>query len=60
MQPTLSTQLRDRKLENLEAGSPETILSANIGCLTHLQSGTGTPVRHWVEWVDRAIGTARA
>jgi len=60
MQPTLSTQLRDRKLENLEAGTPETILSANIGCLTHLQSGTGTPVRHWVEWVDRAIGTARA
>jgi glycolate oxidase iron-sulfur subunit len=60
MQPTLSTQLRDRKLENLEAGTPDTILSANIGCLTHLQSGTGTPVRHWVEWVDRAIGTARA
>ena len=60
MQPTLSTQLRDRKLEHLEAGTPETILSANIGCLTHLQSGTGTPVRHWVEWVDRAIGTTRA
>ncbi|RPH43342.1 MAG: glycolate oxidase iron-sulfur subunit [Burkholderiales bacterium] len=58
MQPTLSKQLRDRKLENLEAGTPETILSANIGCLTHLQSGTGTPVRHWIEWVDRAIGTA--
>lgn len=60
MQPTLSTQLRDRKLVNLEAGAPETILSANIGCLTHLQSGTGTPVRHWVEWLDRAIGTAHA
>ena len=60
LQPTLSTQLRDRKLEALQVGAPEAILSANIGCLTHLQSGTGTPVRHWIEWVDRAIGTAHA
>ena len=29
--------------------APETIISANIGCITHLQSGTATPVRHWVE-----------
>jgi glycolate oxidase iron-sulfur subunit len=28
------------------------ILSANIGCIAHLQGGTGTPVRHWIEWVD--------
>jgi glycolate oxidase iron-sulfur subunit len=60
MQPTLSMQLRDRKLEALHSGAPEAILSANIGCLTHLQSGTVTPVRHWIEWVDRAIGTAHA
>ncbi|MFM1989721.1 MAG: glycolate oxidase subunit GlcF [Pseudomonadota bacterium] len=59
LQPTLSFELRDRKLSNLSAGAPDAILSANIGCLTHLQSGTGVPVRHWVEWVDRAIGTAR-
>jgi glycolate oxidase iron-sulfur subunit len=31
------------------------ILSANIGCLAHLQSGTDTPVRHWVEWLDDAL-----
>jgi glycolate oxidase iron-sulfur subunit len=28
------------------------IVTANIGCLTHLQSGTSTPVRHWVELLD--------
>jgi glycolate oxidase iron-sulfur subunit len=58
LQPTLATQLRDRKLASLQADSPDQILSANIGCLTHLQSGTDTPVRHWIEWLDRAITRA--
>jgi glycolate oxidase iron-sulfur subunit len=30
-------------------------LIANIGCITHLQSGSGLPVRHWVELLDEAI-----
>jgi glycolate oxidase iron-sulfur subunit len=59
LQASLSRQLRDRKLGHLQAGAPDAILSANIGCLTHLQSGTDTPVRHWVEWVDRALPAAR-
>jgi glycolate oxidase iron-sulfur subunit len=59
LQPALSSELRDRKLGHLQANAPDAILSANIGCLTHLQSGTGTPVRHWVEWVDRALPAAR-
>jgi glycolate oxidase iron-sulfur subunit len=58
LQPTLATQLRDRKLSSLQADSPDQILSANIGCLAHLQSGTDTPVRHWIEWLDRAITPA--
>lgn len=53
LQPELAYQLRDNKLANLEATQPETIVSANIGCITHLQSGTPTPVVHWVELVDR-------
>jgi glycolate oxidase iron-sulfur subunit len=52
LQPELSQQLRARKLENLERGKPQVILSANIGCLTHLETGTGIPLRHWIEWVD--------
>ncbi|MFZ6847036.1 glycolate oxidase subunit GlcF [Undibacterium sp. RuRC25W] len=55
LQPTLSYQLRDNKLANLLATKPDMVLSANIGCLTHLQSGTETPVRHWVELIDRAL-----
>jgi glycolate oxidase iron-sulfur subunit len=57
-QPALSRSLRDRKLAHLQARAPQLILSANIGCLTHLQSGTATPVRHWIEWLDQALREA--
>ena len=55
LNPDLSKQLRDRKLGHLQALKPEGILSANIGCITHLQSGCSTQVRHWVELLDEAI-----
>ena len=55
LNPGLSYQLRDRKLGNLQPAPQETIISANIGCITHLQSGTDTPVRHWVEVLDAAL-----
>jgi glycolate oxidase iron-sulfur subunit len=55
LQPELSRQLRDRKLENLQATGAKRIVSANFGCLTHLQSGTETPVEHWIELVERAL-----
>ncbi len=54
-QGAISQQLRANKLAALEAGAPELILSANVGCITHLQSATGTPVRHWLEWLDSAM-----
>ncbi|KQV91048.1 glycolate oxidase iron-sulfur subunit [Massilia sp. Root351] len=56
LQPELSMQLRERKLENLAATGAKKIVSANIGCLTHLQSGTETPVQHWIELIDQALG----
>jgi glycolate oxidase iron-sulfur subunit len=55
-QPELSIRLRERKLAALQAARPQMLLSANIGCIGHLQSGTSTPVRHWIEWLDEAIG----
>ena len=55
LQPALATALRDRKLANLNELAPTTIVSANIGCIQHLQSGTSTPVRHWVELLDEAL-----
>ncbi len=57
LQPELATQLRDRKLSHLEPLAPDTIISANIGCIQHLQSGTPRPVRHWVEVLDDALTT---
>ncbi|WP_395702777.1 glycolate oxidase subunit GlcF [Aquabacterium sp.] len=58
LQPALSHQLRDRKLGHLAALQPEAIVSANIGCIQHLQSGTATPVQHWVEALDEALAAA--
>ena len=55
LNPELAYQLRDRKLANLADMAPEVIVSANIGCITHLQSGTATPVRHWVEVLDEML-----
>ncbi|MBZ5486041.1 glycolate oxidase subunit GlcF [Halomonas aquamarina] len=54
-QPELATQLRDNKLNALEAGNPELIVTANIGCQTHLAGANRTPVRHWIEVVDAAL-----
>ena len=56
LQPQLSYQLRDRKLAALAEAQPEAIVSGNIGCIQHLQTGTDTPVRHWIEVLDEALG----
>ena len=48
-QPELSNQLRNNKLNALLKEAPATIVTANIGCLMHLQKGTHTPVKHWIE-----------
>ncbi|WP_038213166.1 glycolate oxidase subunit GlcF [Xenophilus azovorans] len=58
LQPGLAYPLRDRKLGHLQQLQPAAIASANIGCITHLQSGTEVPVRHWVELLDAALAPA--
>ncbi|MDH4450940.1 MAG: glycolate oxidase subunit GlcF [Rhodoferax sp.] len=58
LNPELAYTLRDRKLRHLAATGREVIISANIGCITHLQSGTDTAVRHWVEVLDAALQRA--
>ncbi len=55
LHPELAYPLRDRKLGHLQATKPETIVSGNIGCIQHLQSGTATPVRHWIELLDERL-----
>jgi glycolate oxidase iron-sulfur subunit len=55
LQPQLAVQLRDRKLLSLAKLEAQVILSANVGCIQHLQSGTSTRVMHWIEWLDEAV-----
>ena len=55
LQAPLAYALRDRKLASLEPLQAHTIVSANVGCIQHLQSGTTVPVRHWVEVLDDAL-----
>jgi len=56
LQPELSAKLKERKLAALGVGTadrgPDVIATANIGCLTHLQGGTQTPVKHWIELLE--------
>jgi len=49
LQPKLSKRLLDDKLTHLQAGRPELIVTANVGCQLHLQTSSGVPVRHWIE-----------
>jgi glycolate oxidase iron-sulfur subunit len=55
LQPDIAYSLRDRKLSHMTAVVPDVIASANIGCITHLQSGTDVPVRHWIETLDEHL-----
>ena len=59
LQPALSAQLRSRKLEALQADGPALILSANVGCLAHLEPAAAVPVRHWIEWVDERLAAVQ-
>jgi len=54
-QPELSRQLRDNKLNALESGQPDVIVTANIGCQSHLDGAGRTSVRHWIELIDAAL-----
>jgi len=48
-QPKLSEKLREQRLTGLMLAQPNLIVTANIGCLHHLNAGSSVPVRHWIE-----------
>ena len=50
-----NNEARDRKLANLAPLAADCIVSGNVGCIGQLQSGTATPVRHWIEILDDAL-----
>jgi glycolate oxidase iron-sulfur subunit len=55
LEPDLALQLRDLMVGSLSAGAPGVIVSANAGCIAHLQAGTSLPVRHWIELIDESL-----
>ena len=55
LQPELSQRLLKNKVDALESDKPAMLATANIGCLTHIQSGTSLPVRHWVNILDERL-----
>jgi glycolate oxidase iron-sulfur subunit len=60
LQPELSKRLLRNKVDALESGKPDVLVTANIGCLTHIQSGTTLAVRHWADLLEeRLAGTGR-
>jgi glycolate oxidase iron-sulfur subunit len=59
LQPALSQRLLQNKLRALEQGRPELIVSANVGCQLHLESGRGQPVLHWIELLDQHCSQGR-
>jgi glycolate oxidase iron-sulfur subunit len=59
MQPEISGQLKARKVETLEATTPQIIAAGNIGCMMQIGSGTDIPIVHTVELLDWATGGPR-
>ncbi len=56
MQPEISKQLKARKVETLEALTPDIISAGNIGCMMQIGGGTDVPIVHTVELLDWATG----
>ncbi|NCX86124.1 MAG: glycolate oxidase iron-sulfur subunit [Rhodobacteraceae bacterium] len=56
LQPKISDELKNRKVQSLEAKKPDIIAAGNIGCMMQIASSTNTPVVHTVELVDWATG----
>jgi len=57
LQPELAGRLKANKLAALHAGSPQAIVSANLGCMSHLQSGTALPLEHWITALERRLAS---
>jgi glycolate oxidase iron-sulfur subunit len=55
LQPELSARLLANKRAALTEHAPQEIVTANIGCQSHIQSATHLTVRHWIELLDELL-----
>jgi glycolate oxidase iron-sulfur subunit len=60
LQPELSAQLKANKMAALQSNDPALITSANLGCMTHLASGTDVPIKHWIVALDERLAALPA
>lgn len=51
LEPELATRLGERKVNALVEHAPDVIVTANVGCQTHLAAIADTPVMHWAEFL---------
>ena len=58
LQPEVSRALRAAKMDTLLSTRPKLIVTANIGCMTHLAEVSQLPVRHWIELMDETLTAA--
>jgi glycolate oxidase iron-sulfur subunit len=61
LQPEISGQLRERKVNNIERLNPDIIATGNLGCMSQIgkglaDRGKSVPVVHTVELIDWATG----
>jgi len=59
-EPEMATELRDRKLALLKSQNADFLVSANLGCATHIRSGlpaslAGPEIIHPVTLIDRQL-----
>ncbi|MEW6640777.1 MAG: glycolate oxidase subunit GlcF [Pseudomonadota bacterium] len=59
LQPGIANRLRDRKVANIAAVTPDVIAAGNIGCMVQIAGGTSIPVVHTIELLDWATGGPR-
>ena len=56
LQPEMAQRLRERKIANIKQAKADIVAAGNIGCITQLAGGLGTPIAHTVELLDWAYG----
>lgn len=54
-QPELAQRRRNTRLDVLESGKPEPIVTANIGCQPPLDGAARITLRHWIEFVEASL-----
>jgi glycolate oxidase iron-sulfur subunit len=59
LQPQIATQLRDRKLANIQRTGASVVATGNVGCMLQLRGAGALPVVHTVELLDWACGGPR-